>query len=472
MSLKPAHHNTPLPETKPAIDLTGECAGGDFGKARATVGADLRGSPSRQDAHAGTSVPCAGRQVRYHPLMPDATPTKHAHLHPSDLRALARLLTDATAGVTDLVEAVHIGVAPADKPNGVAPLTYRTIRSMTRFLGSGIDAALAQLTPLLGSRDASPERRLALAALNGVMGDYLSDSGNPLAETMTFRRDGAPLALTREALAAAYPSGDKLVVLVHGLCMNDLAWDAGGLGATLAGNLGYTPLALDYNSGRHISTNGRDLADHLEALIGAWPRPVTELVLIGHSMGGLVARSAGHAGAVAGHAWPARLRALVFLGAPHHGAPLERGGNWINVLMAATPYVAPFARLGQGRSAGITDLRHGNLLDEDWHGRDRFAHVPDSRTPMPLPPGVHCFAAAAMLGQSADSLRDRLVGDGLVPLDSALGRHADPARNLPFDETNSWIGYGMNHLDLLRRPEVAAQVEAWLAALQDEASRL
>jgi len=404
--------------------------------------------------------------------MPDATPTKHAHLHPSDLRALARLLTDATAGVTDLVEAVHIGVAPADKPNGVAPLTYRTIRSMTRFLGSGIDAALAQLTPLLGSRDASPERRLALAALNGVMGDYLSDSGNPLAETMTFRRDGAPLALTREALAAAYPAGDKLVVLVHGLCMNDLAWDAGGLGATLAGNLGYTPLALDYNSGRHISTNGRDLADHLEALLGAWPRPVTELVLIGHSMGGLVARSAGHAGAVAGHAWPARLRALVFLGAPHHGAPLERGGNWINVLMAATPYVAPFARLGQGRSAGITDLRHGNLLDEDWHGRDRFAHVPDSRTPMPLPPGVHCFAAAAMLGQSADSLRDRLVGDGLVPLDSALGRHADPARNLPFDETNSWIGYGMNHLDLLRRPEVAAQVEAWLAALQDEASRL
>ena len=396
--------------------------------------------------------------------MPDAPPNRHAHLHPSDLRAFARLLTDATTGVTDLVEAVHIGVAPADNRGGIAPLTYRTIRSVTRFLGSGIDAALAQLTPLLGSRDASPERRLALAALNGVMGDYLSDSGNPLAETMTFRRDGAPLTLTPAALATAYPEpGDKLLVLIHGLCMNDLAWDAGGLGATLADHLGHTPLALDYNSGRHISTNGRDLADHLEALVGAWPRPVAELVLIGHSMGGLVARSAGHYGASAGHAWPGRLRALVFLGTPHHGAPLERGGNWINVLMAATPYVAPFARLAEARSAGITDLRHGNLLDDDWHGHDRFAHAPDGRTPVPLPPGVRCFAAAATLGQSTDSLGDRLLGDGLVPLDSALGRHADPARSLPFDETNSWIGYGMSHLDLLRRPEVAAQVERWLA---------
>ncbi len=395
--------------------------------------------------------------------MPDATPTKPAHLHPSDLLALVRLLADATAGVTGLVEAVHLGAAPADNKGGIAPLTYSTIRHVTRFLGSGVDATLAQLTPLLRQRDASPERRLALAGLNGAIGDYLSDSGSPLAETMTFRHNGAALTLERGALAAAYPAAsDRLLVLVHGLCMNDLAWDAGDLGAPLASRLGYTPLALEYNTGRHISSNGRDLAVHLEALVDAWPGPVAELVIIGHSMGGLVARSACHYGAAAGHAWPGRLRALVFLGAPHHGAPLERGGNWLNVLMAATPYVAPFARLGRGRSAGITDLRHGNLLDDDWRDRDRFAHLPDGRVPVPLPPGVRCFAVAALLGQSADSLRDQLLGDGLVPVDSALGRHADPARNLPFDETNSWIGYGMNHLDLLRRPEVAAQVERWL----------
>lgn len=393
-----------------------------------------------------------------------------AHIHPSDLRALTRMLTDATTGVTDLVEAVHIGIAPpapvADgRAGGIAPLTYRTIRNVTRFVGGGVDAALGRLAPLIGERDATPERRAVLAALNGVMGDYLSETGNPLAVPMSFTRNGSILPPERPALATTFPQpGGKLLVLVHGLCMNEQSWRRGGndLGTTLAGALGYTSLTLNYNSGLHISTNGRALAELLEVLLREWPRPVSELVIIGHSMGGLVARSAAYYGATAGLAWPERLRALVFLGAPHHGAPLERGGNWINVLMDATPYVAPFARLGKSRSAGITDLRYGNLLDEDWNDRDRFAHADDDRRIIPLPLGVACFAAAATVRRQSDPLADRLLGDGLVPLDSALGRHKDPARALPFAEPAQWVGYSMNHLDLLSRPEVHKQVAAWL----------
>ena len=84
------------------------------------------------------------------------------------------------------------------------------------------------------------------------------------------------------------------------------------------------------------------------------------------------------------------------------------------------------------RSAGITDLRHGHVLDEDWVGRDRFARSGDRRQPLPLPAGVRCFALAASLGAQGGTIKEKLLGDGLVPLDSALGRHADPARALAF----------------------------------------
>ncbi len=417
----------------------------------------------------------------YYPPMPDMPEApKPTHLHPSDLRALARLLADATVGVTGVVEGVHVGVAPPAGGGGIAPLTYRTIRTATRFIGAGMDAALAPLEGLLGPRQGesprppTPQRRAALAALNGVMGDYLADSGSPLALPLTFHSGGATLTADHATLAAALPRATgRVLLLVHGLCLGDPCWECagGGLGGALEREHGYTPVAVSYNSGRHVSTNGRELAHRLEMLLGNWPRPVEELVIVGHSMGGLVARSAIHAGAAANHDWPARLRALVTLGTPHHGAPLERGGNWINVLLDGSPYAAPFSRLGKGRSAGITDLRYGSLVDADWHGRDRFAHGGDERVIVPLPVGVRCYAVAGSL--SADgairesratggaTLHDRLIGDGLVPLDSALGRHADPARALPFDDT--WVAAATGHRDLLTRPEVIERVVGWLS---------
>ena len=160
----------------------------------------------------------------------------------------------------------------------------------------------------------------------------------------------------------------------------------------------------------------------------------------------------------------------MFLGTPHHGAPLERAGHWVDLLLGGTPYAAPLARLGQLRSAGITDLRHGNLLDEDWVGRDRFARGADRRQPVPLPTNVPCFAVAASIGQRSGDLKDRLLGDGLVPLDSALGRHHLPARCLAFAEERQWIGYGMNHLDLLDRAGVVAQLRRWLGPNQPASS--
>jgi PGAP1-like protein len=180
-------------------------------------------------------------------------------------------------------------------------------------------------------------------------------------------------------------------------------------------------------------------------------------------MGGLVARSACHYGALARHEWLRHVHKLVFVGTPHHGAPLERGGNWVDMLLTTSAYSAPLARLGKIRSAGITDLRFGNLVDEDWNERDRFEPGGDLRVAVPLPGGVACYAIAATIGKTGD-LSDRLIGDGIVPLASALGRHANPRLALTFDESRQWVAYGTNHLDLLSRPEVYAQIARWLAA--------
>ncbi len=195
-----------------------------------------------------------------------------------------------------------------------------------------------------------------------------------------------------------------------------------------------------------------------------WPVPLAELAIIGHSMGGLVSRSACHYGRLSGHAWPRHLKKLVLLGTPHHGAPLERGGHWVDILLGLSPYTAPLARLGKIRSAGITDLRHGNLLDEDWAGRDRFERGGDRRRPVPLPEGVRCYALAVTLAREGGGLGDRLLGDGLVSVNSALGRHPDPNRTLGFPPARQWVGYGMNHLDMLGRPEAYEQIKQWLAA--------
>jgi hypothetical protein len=158
------------------------------------------------------------------------------------------------------------------------------------------------------------------------------------------------------------------------------------------------------------------------------------------------------------------LQKLLFLGTPHHGAVLEKGGNWIDVLLGTSPYSAPFSRLGKIRSSGMTDLRYGNVVDEDWHGSDRFDLTGDQRMPVPLPEGVACFAIAATTSQDFNVLGEDLIGDGLVKVSSALGHHQNAELTLKIPESQQWVGQGMNHLDLLNHPAVYEMIKSWLAA--------
>ncbi len=399
--------------------------------------------------------------------------TTRSHL--SDLLGASRLAIEATAGLTGVVESVHHTVARAPgilggpvpgRTRGITGAVYRSIRGATWLAGGAIDALLEPLARRAGVERSSPRRDAALAVLNGVAGDHLAATGNPLAIPMRLRFEGRPLEPDARDLAAAIPRPRrKLLVLVHGACMSDRHWRRRGRdrGASLSRALGYTPLHLQYNSGLHVSTNGRALAALLEALVEGWPARVDQLAIVAHSMGGLVSRSACHYGVAAGHRWPGALRHLVFLGTPHHGAPLERVGSWLGAVLERSAYTAPFGRLGRIRSAGVTDLRFGNLLDEDWQGRDRFEPGRDRRRPVPLPRGVRCHAIAASRSAKPGALCGALVGDGLVPVDSALGRHEDPALTLAFPRSRRWVARGMGHLDLLGRPEVYAKIRGWLS---------
>jgi len=411
---------------------------------------------------------------------PETTAPKRSlrHLRASDLRALAQLAAEGTEGLTDIVEGVHRSVwsrlgAPVGEPGrtrGITGFVFRSIRGITRRVGRGTDRGLSWLQPRFAARDetkpSTPEREAVLAALNGILGDRLAASGNSLATPMTLRHCGA--ALDWQALSPMPEATGKVLVLIHGLCMNDLQWHTQNEGKvvdhgeTLAVELGYTPIYVRYNSGRHISENGRDLSAQLEQLVAHWPVPIEDLTVLAHSMGGLVTRSACHYAQQDSSRWLGRLKNIVFLATPHHGAPLERAGNWVDVLLASNPYAAPFAKLGQLRSAGITDLRYSNLLDEDWQDQDRFERKPDGRQVVPLAEGVACYAIAATTAADRDALANRVIGDGLVLVESALGQHDDARRSLAFSEANRWIGYRMSHLALLSRVEVGRVVVGWL----------
>jgi hypothetical protein len=414
-----------------------------------------------------------------------------SYLHLSDIQGLAQLATQGTLGVAELAEQVqgHVyktvaapfGAAGQKfvdaaagssgvKKMGITGLVYGSVKGVTRLVGGGVDALLSHVVPKLTPQASSPQREAVLSALNGVLGDQLQDTANPLAIRMSVRHQGQSLPLEKAAFAQRLPAATtKLLVLVHGLCMNDLQWRSDGAagvhdhGEELARTLGYTPVYLHYNTGLHTSDNGQQLAALLEQLWQAWPQPVQELTLLTHSMGGLVARSACHHGELAGHRWRTGLKNLVFLGTPHHGAPLESLGNWVDTLLGRSAVTRPFAKIGQLRSSGITDLRYGYVLASSWQDADRFERAPDSREPLPLPEGVACFTVAASLSEQVGRFQDQWLGDGLVPVPSALGQHEDAQHRLGFAPDRQWVANGMSHMALLNRPEVTAQLLRWLA---------
>ncbi|WP_421267959.1 esterase/lipase family protein [Aeromonas veronii] len=412
--------------------------------------------------------------------MTDATdPSPSSSWHLSDIRELAQLLTLALPAAVEITEAVHQAVLSGmgfkgrdeGKTGGITGLVYKGVHGTANTLSSGINHLLSRLpaTPPPHQIPETPKRAALIATLNGVLGDKLVEHHNALATPMALRYQGKPLDW--QAMPKDLPREGRVLLMIHGLCMNDLQWQTEhqgkpvNHGEQLAAALGYLPLYLRYNSGLPIAQNGQQLALLLEQLLVHWPGELKKITIMGYSMGGLVARSACHHAGVAGLTWPAHLANLIFLGTPHHGAPLEHAGHWLEQLLPTTAYSEPFVRLTRLRSAGIKDLRHGKVIDEVAQPAPA-APLHDPRVPLPLPCSVNCYAIAATTAAKRSLLADRLIGDGLVPLRSALGQHNEARHQLAFLPAHTLIVYHTSHMALLSSPQVGQQLLRWLSPLQ------
>ncbi|MFO0559262.1 MAG: alpha/beta fold hydrolase [Polyangiales bacterium] len=312
----------------------------------------------------------------------------------------------------------------------------------------------------------------ALGAINGVVGDTLEASSNGLDLGMALRSksrfiDTASAESVRDALEN--PSG-KIAIFVHGLCTTEWSWCLEAeqyhgapdvnFGVLLERDEEFVPIFARYNTGRHISQNGRALAEQIEALVSRWPVAVTDIALIGHSMGGLVSRSATHFADREGKQWRTKLTHVVSLGSPHHGAPLEKIGNVLTSALLAIDWPATKipGRILQGRSAGIKDLRYGYVLDEDWLGRDPDALLENNQSETaPLDGVAYCFISATMT-QDPEHPVGKIVGDLLVRVPSA---EAERIRERSFEIETARFG-GVMHHELQNHPDVYAQVRAFV----------
>jgi pimeloyl-ACP methyl ester carboxylesterase len=390
-----------------------------------------------------------------------------------------RLAFDSVEGITNTVERMHETIVRralpwsqliygTDRAHGLtAAAVYAAIRGINGALRTGIDRSFDLVPDTVASSGRSGTEGRMVSALNGVFGDHLEATGNALAIPMRLTTPHHPLDLNRAAVAAAIPQASPhIVVLVHGLSLSEHSWqrkEAPCMGSRLQQELGHTPLYLSYNSGRHISTNGQEFAQQLEQLCEAWPVPVESLSLVGHSMGGLVIRSACWYAEQAKSDWLPHLQRVVCLGTPHHGSPLERAGHALDVAIQKIPYTEPLA-LTRQRSAGIKDLRHGNLLDEDWLGHNPDQPRPDNRRTVPFLPDVDYYFAAATLGRHDQDPLGHLLGDFLVRMDSAVGSHKDDLRHLPIKPENCQVFHEKNHFDLINDERVHQQIIAWFEA--------
>jgi pimeloyl-ACP methyl ester carboxylesterase len=402
---------------------------------------------------------------------------------PEQARASARLAGRFAGGVVSHVEGVHRTIArrsfgatrPASGPvravhDGVAGTTYRIVRSALQASGEVAGVAAGALTPRSGRpAGTAPAANHAVAALNAVVGHALALDGDPLAITMGVRVAGRDVPLTTDALATATPERTgRLVVFVHGLGEHERSWGrraddpgyGGTYGSRLAADLGFTPVLLRYNTGRHISDSGRDLSRLLTELLAAWPGEVDEVVLIGHSMGGLVIRAACHVGDADSAPWVPLVTHAIYLGSPHTGAGLARTARLAGWALDKVPEARPYGR-AIDHSPGIRDLRFGYIVEADWASCDDGTCRIDHRTDVPLLATAHHHVISAALAGEPRSASARIVGDLLVRPSSAHGRRRD-RRPIDFEPERRRHLERLHHLDLLNHPTAYEVIRGWL----------
>ncbi len=395
----------------------------------------------------------------------------------AEVRAAGELAAQGLRGFLGVVRDTHAAIAQTvaeQLPPEAQPYSAmeRDISAAVYEIASAVhgaaavaagEAAAASLDPGAAPLSSTPAGAAAQAAVNALWGDGIEAQQSPVAVPMAFRAAGADVP--PQAVAPQQATGD-LVVFVHGLGEDERAWhlpyegDPTSYGDRLASEHGLTALAVRYNTGLHISDNGERLGGLIDALVAAWPVPVASLSVVGHSMGGLVSRSAVHLASERGAVWVPVLRSVVSLGSPHLGAPLEQGANALADVLRRAPETEALSRLLTSRSAGIKDLRYGAIVSEDWAGYDPDEFLTNRCTQVPLLPHVTYYWVAATVTADPDHPLGRMLGDGLVCYPSAAG--ADAYGRIAFPMESGVRLTSINHLRLLNHPDVYARLADWL----------
>ena len=318
---------------------------------------------------------------------------------------------------------------------------------------------------------------MGISALNGVLGESFHRSNSPLATQMGFYHQNRRLELCDNHLENLFPApSSKIAIFVHGLSSHEQLWAYPrdietpttrlSYGSLLLRDFDYTPLYLRFNSGLHISKNGRALSSLMDELLNAYPVEVEQIVLIGHSLGGLLTRSACHYGGDSATDWVSKVAKIFYLGSPHLGTPWEDWAKGIlyNLSGSSHPAARKLGHIYESRGAAIRDLRHPHLIDEDWQS-DKIT----AATSIPwLENAGHHFIGGTITKDVTHPL-GRVVGDGLVHLSSAHG-HSDFDRDKPEPgniEKHSAAISGINHLRLAHAPRVYNHIKRWMEGSYD-----
>jgi serine/threonine protein phosphatase PrpC len=365
-------------------------------------------------------------------------------MHAAEGRAVGAALAELGTEVTDVVQGVHRAVATrlhaSRVHHAVSDAVYGTVRTGLRTTGTVGGFALATVVGSGPSLADSRTGARALGFVQGVIGDELARREDVLAGSVTWRHEGREL----EPGAHAEPRS-RVVVFLHGLTETEQSWwrtprglkPSPSYGEQLAAH-GWSDLYLRYPTGIGLQDNAKALVALLTETIEAWPVPVTELALVGHSLGGLLARAACLEAAEQDEppAWFGALTAVVTLAAPHQGAPLARAAARATASLERFPETRPFAHLLAWRSQGIRDL--------------------EAESYPPLVPGARHTVVAATIARDTSSRWADLFGDGMVRPVSASGPE-DPAVSV------HRVG-GLHHRDVLNHPRVWPVVETAVRA--------